>query len=260
MTQKAIDILKARWPEVVMVVVLQAAMVQLLEGMVSDSEKMNTNAVLMPFWASFLLGMGAILFAILWQMLYLGFLKTAAESETRPQQPMELLRSGRPYFWRIVFFQMMLGFALMFLNIVIASSLRWLLWPDSGFDQLPPWFPQLCALLGILVVLKPMLLVPARMIVYDDPVFQAVSQVRYYRLAGIDRIYRITFWGFGLIVLSMVPMAFFQEGTVFLSVFTVLYHVVFSFIVLLLTLVAVLWVQRQFDAEYPEMDEEQEII
>jgi hypothetical protein len=126
--QKAIDILKARWPEVVMVVVLQAAMMLLLEEVVSDSEKMDSNAALMPFWASFLLGMGTILCAVLWQMLYLGFLKTAAVFGSQPQQPVELLRSGRPYFWRIVFFQILIGIALMFLNMAIVAFLGYLIW------------------------------------------------------------------------------------------------------------------------------------
>jgi hypothetical protein len=141
---------------------------------------------------------------------------------------------------------MMLGVVLMLLNIVIAATLGYLLWPDQKLDQLPQWFPQICALIGILVVLKPMLMVPARMIVYDDTAFQAVFQMRYYRLS---RMYKVALGGFGIIVLVMLPIAFFQKGTVSFSVFTGLYHAVFSFIVLFLTLMAVLWVQQQFDAE-----------
>lgn len=239
-----------------MVVVLQAAMMLLLEEIVSDPENMDPKAALMPFWATFLLGMGLVLCAVLWQMLYLGFLKTAATFGSQPQQPVKLLHSGRPYFWRIFFFQIMLGFVLMFLNIAIVFTLGNLLWKGRQPDQLPQWFAQICALAGILIVLKPMLLVPARMIVYDETAFQAIFQTRYYQLRGIDRIYKAAFGGLGVIVLAMLPIAFSQKGTVFDSVFTGLYHIVFSFIMLLLTLIAVLWVQQQFDAEHVKTSEE----
>lgn len=256
MISKAIDIVKARWPEVVMVVVLQAAMMLLLEEIISESEKMDSNAAPIPSWASFLSGIGMVLCAILWQMLYLGFLKTAATSGDQPQPPVKLLRSGRPYFWRILFFQMLLGFVLMFLNIAIGVTLGHLLWKDRNLDQLPQWFPQICALVGILIVLKPMLLVPARMIVYDDTTFQAVFQVRYYQLSGIERIFKVTLLGFGVIVLTIVPIAFFKQGNQAYYLFSGLHHAVFSFIVLLLTLVAVLWVQQRFDTEFAKPDEE----
>ncbi|MHC4883312.1 MAG: hypothetical protein ACYTFX_06910 [Planctomycetota bacterium] len=257
MFQKAIDILKVRWPEVVMVVVLQAAMMLLLEEVVSDSEKMDSNAALMPFWASFLLGMGTILCAVLWQMLYLGFLKTAAVFGSQPQQPLELLRSGRPYFWRIVFFQILIGIALMFLNMAIVAFLGYLIWQGRELNQLPQWFVQIGALIGILIVLKPMLLVPARMIVYDDTTFQAIFQMRYYSLKGIDRIFKVTLAGFVMIVLSTLPVAFFEQGSRAYYVLSGLHHTIFSFILLTLTLIAVLWIQQQFDAECIKTSEEE---
>ena len=240
-----------------MVVVLQAAMMLLLEDVVAGSENIDSQAALMPSWASFLLGMGTILCAILWQMLYLGFLKTAAVFGSQPQPPVELLRFGRPYFWRILFFQILIGVALMFLNIAIVAFLGYLIWQGRELNQLPQWFAQISALIGILIVLKPMLLVPARMIVYDDTTFQAIFQMRYYQLGGIDRIFRITFAGFGMIVLSTLPMAFFEQGSRGYYIFSGLHHVIFSFLLLSLTLIAVLWVQQRYDMEYAETAEEE---
>lgn len=241
--------MKARWPEVMLVVILQAAMMLLMEEIVSDSENMDSNAALIPFWASFLLGVGMVLCGVLWQMLYLGFLKTAAISGSQPQQPVKLLRSGRPYFWKILFFQMMLGFVLFFLNIAIVISLSHLLWQDPELDQLPQWFAQICAFAGILIVLKPMLLVPARMIVYDDTVYQAIFQMRRYILSGIDHIFKVLFLGLGVVALFTFPIEFFNQKGQSYYILTALRHVVFSFLLLSLTLIAVLWVQEQFDAE-----------
>jgi hypothetical protein len=257
MIQKTIDILKARWPEVVMVVVLQAAMMLLLEEVVSISENAGSQAALMPSWASFLLVMGIVLCAVLWQMLYLGFLKTAAVFGSQPQQPVQLLRFGRPYFWRIFFFQILIGAVLMFLNIAIVAFLGHLVWQGRELNQLPQWFAQIGALIGILIILKPMLLVPARMIVYDDTTFQAIFQMRYYSLKGIDRIFKVTFTGFGMIVLSTLPMAFFEQGSRTYYVLSGLHHTIFSFLFLALTVVAVLWVQQQFDAECIKTSEEE---
>jgi hypothetical protein len=255
--QKAIDILKVRWPEVMLVVVLQAAMMMLAEEVVTISENAETQGAMLPFWASFLLGFGIMLFAVLWQMLYLGFLKTSAVSGGQPQQPMQLLRSGRPYFWRILFFQIMLGFALMLLNSFLASSLGGLIWEGRPLAELPSWFVQLCALVGILVALKPLLLVPAQMIVYDITVFRAIYRMRFCRISGIDNFLRLIMVSFGVIVLSTLLVGSLTPKTTAYYIFSGLHQAVFSFILFTLTLIAVLWVQQQFEAETVKTSEEE---
>ena len=60
MIQKAIDILKMRWPEVTLVVGLHVAMVLLVEDVVATSGAMDAQESMQPFWASFLLGIGMI--------------------------------------------------------------------------------------------------------------------------------------------------------------------------------------------------------
>ena len=257
MIQKAIDILKVRWPEVMLVVVLQAAMMMLAEEVVVISENAETQGAMLPFWASFLLGFGIMLFAVLWQMLYLGFLKTSAVSGGQPQQPMQLLRSGRPYFWRILFFQIMLGFALMLLNSFLASSLGGLIWEGRPLAELPSWFVQLCALVGILVALKPLLLVPAQMIVYDITVFRAIYRMRFCRISGIDNFLRLIIVSFGVIVLSTFLVGSLTPKTMAYYIFSGLHQAVFSFILFTLTLIAVLWVQQQFEVETVKTSEEE---
>jgi hypothetical protein len=253
--QKAIDILKVRWPEVMLVVVLHVAMVLLLEDVVAASENMNAQGPMPPFWASFLLGMGMILCGIVWQMIYLGFLKTAAISGGEPKQPMQLLRTGRPYFWRVLLFQLLLGFAVMILNGVLLSVLGGLIWKGRPVEDLPVWFAQLCALAGILIVLKPMLLVPAFIIVYDVPTFGAFGRMRYYRLGQVDSIFKAITIGFGIIALSVLPSVFMEAEGMTRYLFSGLYSMASSLVLLMLAMAAVLWVQQLFDAETAKVNE-----
>ena len=257
MVQKAIDILEVRWPEVMLVVVLHVAMALLIEDVVAASEGMNAQGSMPPFWASFLLGMGMVLCGILWQMLYLGFLKTAAVSEGQPQQPMELLRSGRPYFWRILLFQIMLGFAVMLLNAVFLNVLGGLIWQGRSIEDLPVWFAQLCALAGVLIVIKPMLLIPACIIVYDISAFMAFGQMRFYRLGQIDGIFKAIAIGFGIIVLSVLPSVVMDAEGPQRYIVSGLYSAASSLVLLTLAMVAILWVQQQFDVECIKISEEE---
>ncbi len=257
MIQKAIDILKVRWPEVMLVVVLHMAMALLIEDVVAASENMDARSAMPPFWASFLLGMGMILCGILWQMLYLGFLKTAAVSEGQPQQPMQLLRSGRPYFWRILLFQILLGFAVMLLNAVFLNVLGGLIWQGRPIEDLPVWFAQICALAGMLIVLKPMLLIPACIIVYDISAFVAFGQMRFYRLGQIDGIFKAIAVGFGIIVLSVLPSVVMDAEGPGRYIVSGLYSAASSLVMLTLAMVAVLWAQQQFDMECIKTSEEE---
>ena len=255
--QKAIDILKMRGPEVMLVVVLHVAMVLLLEDVVAASENMDTQGAMPPFWASFLLGMGVMLFAVLWQMIYLGFLKTAAVSEGEPKQPMQLLRTGRPYFWRILLFQILLGFVIMLLNGVLLSVLGGLIWQGRSVEDIPVWFAQLCALAGILIVLKPILLIPAFIIVYDISAFGAFNQMRFCRLGQIDGIFKTLAIGFGIIAISVLPSFFVEAEGAKRYIISGLYNTASSLVLLTLTLIAVLWTQRQLEAETVNASEEE---
>ncbi|MEN8126730.1 MAG: hypothetical protein ABFR90_02880 [Planctomycetota bacterium] len=256
MIRKTIDILKMRWPEVTLVVVLHVAMVLLLEDVVVASENMDAQGA-PPFWAAFLLGMGMVLFGILWQMIYLGFLKTAAVSGGDPQQPIQLLRSGRPYFWRILLFQIFLGLAVIVLNGIFLNVLGGLIWQERSIEQLPDWFAQICALAGILIVLKPMLLVPAYVMVYDISAFVAFGQMRFFRFGQIGGILKATAIGFGLIGLSLLPSVLMDAEGMERYIVLGLYNTATSLVLLTLAMVVIRWVQQQFDAECIKIGEEE---
>ena len=247
--------MKARWPEVAMVIILQVAMMVLIEQVTVVSEIGQPQSATLPFWASFLLGVGMMLFVIVWQMVYLGFLKTAAVSGDHPQHPMQLLHCGRPYFWRILFFQILLGVAVFFLNSMLISLLVMTFWPEGGMEQVPEWGLQIIGLVGVCVLLKPMLLVPAVILVYDVTAIEAIFRMWKFQFFQIESILKVTIAGFGFIIVTALLTALAKTGTPLYHILTTLHHGIFSLVLLLLTLMAILWTQQQYEAEYVQVEE-----
>jgi len=259
MVQKAFDIVKARWPEAVLIVVLQAALMLLAEQLLSISQiEQGVKPPQLSFWAGFLLGMGSILYVVLWQMIYLGFLKTAAAEGRQAQVPTELVRSGRPYFWRIVFFQVLLGFVVFFINGILVGIGGAIFWKGRPLSQIPEWFGQLCGLAALLIVLKPMLLVPARVLVYDESALEAFVKVRYYRIVHMDSLPQLALVGVGVIALTTLLGTTITPKTIWHVVFMGLHHLIFSFVFLMPALTAVLWMQQQYDKEHYSQEENTE--
>ncbi len=235
-----------------LVVVLQAALMLLAEQLAAGVQVSESHRTQLPFWAGFLLGVGTMLYAVLWQMMYLGFLKTAAVEGPRPQPPAELVRSGRPYFWRILFFQILLGCVLFFVNGVLVGAGGAIFWKGRPFPEIPEWFMQVCGLAAILIVLKPMLLVPARMLVYDDSTYQAIAGMRTCKIGRLDSLLKLTILGLGVVLVIMLLASAIPQKTPAYYVFLGLHHIVFSLVFLTPTLMAVLWMQEQLEAAQHE--------
>ena len=102
----AYEIIKKRWPEVVLIVFLQAGLMMLMEQIYAAAEQniAGNGAGQTSQVIEFFMGFGTIAIAIVATMLYLGFLKTACTEGTAPREPGVLLRIGRHYFWRIMRF------------------------------------------------------------------------------------------------------------------------------------------------------------
>ena len=93
----AFEIIKKRWPEVVLIVFLQAGMMMLMEQVYAAAEQgvVGSRAGQPSQAIDFFLGFGTIAITIVAQMLYLGFLKTACTEGTAPREPGAILRIGR---------------------------------------------------------------------------------------------------------------------------------------------------------------------
>ena len=258
MIRKAIDILVVRWPEVLLVVVLQVALMMFSDELVMMTEAAEKTNSQMPFWSSFLLGLGTMVMVTVWQMLYLGFLKTSATGGHQPCQPLELLVRGRPYFWKILFFQIMFGFLVLVVSGVVIGFLAQLIWKTDDVTKVPDWATQTCAMLALVGFIKPMLFIPARVVVYDHTVMQAVAAMRKYRISEIRYIFQWVIGGFSGIIAFMLLSLLAEEKSVLYYIFSAVYHVLFSGLMLFLTLLAVLWMQGYFAAEKAQSEQESE--
>ena len=257
MIRKAIEILRVRWPEVMLVVVIQAAMLLFSEELMMSDTMNPEGSAQVPFLPSFLLGVGSIVCVVIWQMLYLGFLKTSAVEGGHPQQPEDLLRFGRPYFWKIFLFQILFGFVVMIFASAVGSVLGGAIWKTQDITQIPQWFSQVCGLAAIILLIKPMLFIPARMIVFDNSVMQAVFAMRQYRMSDIDQLFKVILGGIGVIFIFTFIMNLAAEKTPVYYILTSMYHVIFSLVFLLLTLIAVLWVQQHLESLQTQAEEGQ---
>jgi hypothetical protein len=81
--------------------------------------------------------------------------------------------------------------------------------------------------------------------------------MRRFQLLRIDSLFRLTLAGFGLIITTALLAGLAQPQTVGYYITTVLHHVSFSIVLLVLTLIAVLWTGQLFEAEHVEINEEQ---
>jgi hypothetical protein len=249
MVRKAFEILRGRWPEVMLVVVWQAAlMIFISQTGTSFEETSPTEAARLPFWTEFLLGFGGILCIIIWTMLYLGFLKTAAVEGAYPQQPVDLLRRGRLYFWKIFLFQLLLAVVLWIFSGVVIYLSAGLIWKTQDAAMIPEWFIVVCTLAAVLIFMKPALFIPARIIVYDDSVIQATLAMRQYRLRDVDCLYGLIAGLVGIAAVFMLLSGLVTDRMVLYYIMSGIGYLILSLMSLWLTLAVVLWVQNQLEA------------
>ena len=258
MLQKAIDILKARWQEVMLVVILQAAMMYLaqeISTLVQDAESQKT---VFPFGTSFLLLVGMVTLFSIWQMLYLGFLRTAAIQGQTGQQPAQLLRHGRPYFWRYLFFYIQINCLIFLLGGIVISIFASAALENPETEMMPDWFMQSCILGVSLGLIKPLLFIPARIIVYKNTTLEALFSVSFYRMDQIPHLNRSIAVGFA-VLLAGVAYTFFPEGTAVHYIFSGVYHLLCVMVMLFLTLLVVLGVQEEYNVEQRKYNEKENV-
>ncbi|NLK41486.1 MAG: hypothetical protein GX298_05475 [Planctomycetes bacterium] len=204
------EIFKVRLPEVTLVVVFQTGLMVLLDRVMVRSGLHSSQPPAMPNWAMFVLGLGCMSLAIVWQMLYLGFLRTSATDGAAPQEPSTLLKTGRPYFWRILGVQIVIGLA----TWVIVGVLILLIAALSGrqLDALPDWLMTLLPIIAIVLLIKPVFLIPSFILVLDykaNDAFQTMRQVRLSNLGVLPGLYGLglaALAGMGFLV-SLAPQA-----------------------------------------------------
>jgi len=172
--KKTFAILKARWPEATLIVGLYALAV--LSNNLFRAARPDLTKTLILLCIPF-----SLTLMVLLMILNYGFLRTVHLEGQKRQMPIDLLKIGKHFFWRMV------GFGLIY--VVPYFVLAWLTFLiikyftsiDTGFletAKVAPWLHQLCFIVPMLILIKVVLFIPALIIVLDCGVFESFKFLR----------------------------------------------------------------------------------
>jgi hypothetical protein len=202
----AFEIIKKRWPEVVLIVFLQAGLMMLMEQIYAAAERDgaagNGDG---PSSTTIALLLGTMAIAIVATMLYLGFLKTACTDGTAPREPGVLLRIGRYYFWRTMRFQL-IAFIVYFVLSGLVLSFFTSFFPEAAKpEDFPKWVLGISSLLPLIVLIKPLTLSPALMVGCDMMAVKSIVSIRRHRIFGERKV--LALYVLGFIIISVISMS-----------------------------------------------------
>lgn len=206
------DIMKARWSEGIMIVGMQTGMMVMLERLLVVGGVDPSRPATIPDWALFLLGIGSAVLAVIWQMLYLGFLRTAALNGTPSHEPMALLMNGRIFFWRFLGVQVVMGVGLWFITGMVAALAGWLL----GFREasvLPQWLLEVSGIAAIAIFIKPFFLLPAFILALNASAMEAFALMKQFRLSDLGVLLKAYALGLIAIAVAAVMTTLAPKGT-----------------------------------------------
>jgi hypothetical protein len=200
---EVLRIIKSRWTEVLLIVVLQAGLMYIFfQGFLGGSQ--NSEEILksfesMPDTKLFGMTFGMTTLGVICYMLYLGFLATAYIDKDQPQQPAKLITVGRIFFWRMLRLQILLGLAAWLISGIIGSF--------KGMANI-------AQSVGLMILIKPLVLCPAIMIVKNCGVFDSLALLKNYLLMKSDWLIKLIVAGLGAgFLLSFILANLSIEGT-----------------------------------------------
>jgi hypothetical protein len=215
---EVLEIIKRRWPEVVLVVgfqigvfFLKTMLMEIVEEASQTTE--SENIVYSPFWASFLLGMGTMAFAIIAYMFLFGFLATACHEGLDKKEPIDLLRAGRYFFWRMVRFEILFSIFWFAIVIVCAAIVGTIVLQAKARQGIPNWMLNIFMFTSLVILIKPMLLAPAIMIAKDKMVLDAIKLLKQYSLKDAKNLLLLAGASISLMLGFSVTLSFAEIGS-----------------------------------------------
>jgi len=182
--KKTLSILRARWPEVVLIIGLGILSLFVNKLILIVQPKVTSMQVLIDL--GYLLLVWLILI-----MLTVGFQRTVYLEGEQRQSPTILLRTGWYFFGRM--------FKLFVIWLPVYCVLIWLTFlvtkrfipVDTGFfktAQSSPLLYQFCFMVPSLILIKPLLLMPALVIVLDCQVLECFKYLKKCRLFDAEEL------------------------------------------------------------------------
>ena len=177
-TQKTLAILRARWSEAILIIGL-FTLVELSYSLFGFTEPDVTKTMFFPS-ILFILSL-----AVISMILSYGFLRTVHMEGPKEQTPMDLLKTGKHFFWRMVGFSFIFAGLYFILTVLIFSIIKYFTSTNTGFIESAnsaPWLYQLCSTASMLIMIKISLFIPALIIVLDCRVFNSFKLLSKFKL------------------------------------------------------------------------------
>lgn len=178
--KKTLAILKARWPEVTLIVGLYGLAVLSNDLFLFRPARPDLAITLILPSIAF-----SVTLMVVSTMLYCGFLRTVYLEGQDGQTPMALLKKGRRFFWRMVGFSLIYGVPYLILAWLTFLIMKYLTSTDTSFFEaanVTPWLYQLCYIAPMLILIKVILFISALILVLDCGVFESFKFLRKFRL------------------------------------------------------------------------------
>ena len=252
-----IEIIKRRWPEVTLVIVFHAGLIAIADRILTFTASVENSAGAadpgyLPGGLDFVLGMGTMAFWMVWQLLYIGFLGTSFIKPVEPREPMELLKIGKRFFWRMLRFQLVFGCAYMVIVLFISGFLMKIAPADGTIDDIPLWIPPVSSFAALAVMVKPLVFIPAVMIVRDRMVTETFMSLGQFPLARATELMKLFFSCFAVIFLLSFVHSLTAPKTLIHYAVTCVYGLSASFLLLLTAMAAVRFVAQRTDLALEE--------
>lgn len=179
-TQKTLSILKARRPEVTLIVGLYT-LVELSHSLFGFTEP-DVDVTKTMFLPSILF---ILSLAVVSMILSYGFLRTVYLEGPKEQTPMDLLKTGKHFFWRMFGFNFIYAGLYFILTVLIFSITKYFTSINTGFIESAkstPWLHQLCSTAAMLITIKVYLFIPALILVLDCRVINSFKLLSKFKL------------------------------------------------------------------------------
>ena len=178
--QKTLAILRARWPEVTLIIGLYT-LVELSHSMFGFTEP-DVDVTKTIFLPSILFILSLTVVAMI---LSYGFLRTVYLEGPKEQTPLDLLKTGKHFFWRMVGFGFIFAGLYFILTMLIFSITKYFTSTEAGFIESAtsaPWLYQLCSTATMLIMMKVSLFIPALILVLDCRVINSFKLLSKFKL------------------------------------------------------------------------------
>lgn len=256
------EIIRKRWPEVVLIVAFQVGLTLLgIQLMVRFSGPVDSSGMpvgpRMSDGAAIVSGLGVGVFLVVSRMLFLGFLATAHSRGCEPQQPAYLMKVGRYYFWRMFRFEFIYQAAIIVVFSVISEALNTRFFNVEDTRDFPIWVTPVITFAALAVFAKPGLLTPAIMITQDCMAFEAFSTLGRYRLLGAVNLVRLLLVCFASQSLFLLGQNAAAEGSFSYTLLIAAGAVATGVFSIVLLLMAMRYITSHFPTEVPQDAEEE---